>query len=105
MTGAGVLIDAGRLRRLYTGPVRQVLQALEPRCIWLGCMIRAAISQIDHLKNYSDGGLTDAATAGVMCMHHNLFKYQHRYHARRDEAGHWTITRPDGTPLQPPDAA
>ena len=103
--GAGVIINAGRLRRLYTGPVRQVLQVLEPRCMWLGCMIRAAISQIDHLHNYSDGGTTDAATAGVMCMHHNIFKYQHRYHARRDAQGHWSITRPDGTRLQPPDAA
>ena len=40
-----------------------------------------------------------------MCQHHNLFKYQHRYHARRNDNGHWNITRPDGTTLQPPDAA
>ncbi len=103
--GAGVVVNAGRLRRLFSGPVREVLQVLEPRCIWLGCTIRAAISQIDHLHNPTDGGPTDAANAAVMCKHHNLFKYRNGYHARRDHTGLWHITRPDGTRLQPPHAA
>ena len=68
-------------------------------------MIRAAISQIDHLHSHANGGATDAANAGVMCRHHNLFKYRNGYHARHDNHGVWHITRPDGTPLQPPAAA
>jgi hypothetical protein len=103
--GAGVVVNAGRLRRLFTGPVRDILQVIEPRCIWLGCTIRAAISQIDHLHSHTNGGATDAANAGVMCRHHNLFKYRNGYHARRGNHGVWHITRPDGTPLQPPAAA
>ena len=43
--GAGVVVNAGRLRRLFTGPLRDILQVIEPRCIWLGCTIRAAISK------------------------------------------------------------
>src|SRR5262245_61319767 len=101
----GVVVDAGRLRRLFTGPVRAVLQAIDPRCMWLGCTIRAAISEIDHLHNHTDGGLTNAANAGIGCKHHNLFKYRHRYAARRAGNGVWHITRPDGTTLKPPDAA
>jgi len=103
--GAGVVVNAGRLRRLYNGALRDVLQAIDPRCIWLGCTIRAAISQIDHLHSHVAGGATDAANAAVMCQHHNLFKYRNGYHARRDHTGHWHITRPDGTTLQRPDAA
>ena len=103
--GAGVVVNAGRLRRLFTGPVRDILQVIEPRCIWLGCTIRAAISQIDHLHSHTNGGATDAANAGVMCRHHNLFKYRNGYHARRGNHGVWHITRPDGTSLQPPAAA
>ncbi len=103
--GAGVVVNAGRLRRLFTGPLRDILQVVDPRCIWLGCMIRAAISHIDHLHGHAAGGPTDAANAGVMCRHHNLFKHRNGYHARRDQHGQWHITRPDGTPLQPPNAA
>jgi len=103
--GAGVVVNAGRLRRLYTGPVKEILQVLDPRCIWLGCTIRAAISQIDHLQSHIDGGSTDAANAAVMCRHHNQFKYRNGYHARRDHHGLWTITRPDGTELRASDAA
>ena len=103
--GAGVVVNAGRLRRLFNGSAREILQVLEPRCIWLGCTIRAAISQIDHLHSHAAGGLTDAANAGVMCKHHNLFKYRNGYNARRDDAGLWHITRPDGTRLRPPNAA
>ncbi len=104
VNAASVVVDAGRLRRLYTGPLREVLQAIEPRCMWLGCTIRAAISQIDHLHSHAHGGPTDAANARVMCQHHNLFKYRNGYDARRHD-GTWYITRPDGTRLQPPDAA
>ena len=103
--GTGVVVNAGRLRRLFTGSLRDILQVIDPRCIWLGCMIRAAISQIDHLHGHAAGGPTDAANAAVMCQHHNLFKYRNGYHARRDQHGVWHITRPDGTPLQPPHAA
>jgi hypothetical protein len=104
VNAASVVVDAGRLRRLYTGPVRDVLQAIEPRCMWLGCMIRAAISQIDHLRGHAAGGATDAANAAVMCRHHNLFKYRNGYEVQRTDDGMLHIIRPDGTRLDPPDA-
>jgi len=78
---------------------------LDPRCIWLGCTIRAAISQIDHLQSHIDGGSTDAANAAVMCRNHNQFKSCNGYHARRDQSGDWTITRPDGSEFRAGDAA
>ena len=40
-----------------------------------------------------------------MCRHHNQFKYRNGYHARRDDTGVWTITRPDGTQFSARDAA
>ena len=100
--GAGVVVNAGRLRRLFTGPLRNILQVIEPRCIWLGCTIRAAISHIDHLQGHANGGPTDAANAGVMCRHHNLFKHRNGYHARRDNQGVWHITRPTAHPPTTP---
>jgi hypothetical protein len=101
---AGVIVDAGRKRRLFTGAVRDAMQAIEPRCSWLGCSLRAAISQIDHLTPHTNGGTTNTANATIMCGRHNLHKHQHRYTARRATNGNWVLHRPDGTPMQPPDA-
>jgi hypothetical protein len=102
---AGVVTDAGRLRRLFTGPLRQALIAISPRCMWLGCTIRAVVSQIDHLQPHTDGGLTDAANAAIACQHHNLFKHRQRYTAQRQPDGTWQFIRPNGTQLHTPDAA
>jgi len=100
-----VIVNAGRLARLYRGPLRQALQAMSPRCRWLACMLRARISAIDHRHEYAEGGVTDAANGEVLCDHHNRFKSQRDYRARRMSNGWWVIHRPDGTPLQTPDAA
>jgi hypothetical protein len=100
-----VIVNAGRLTRLYRGPLRQALQALNPRCRWLACMLRARISAIDHRHEYAQGGTTDAANGEVLCHHHNRFKSQHDYRPRRMPNGWWIIHRPDGTPLRLPDAA
>jgi hypothetical protein len=100
-----VIVNAGRLTRLYRGPLRQALQALTPRCRWLGCMIRARIAAIDHRHEYAEGGTTDAANADIMCDHHNLVKSRRGYRARRLPNGWWVIQRPDGSPLRPLDAA
>ncbi len=105
INSAGVVTDAGRLRRLFTGPLRDALTAISPRCIWLGCTIRAAISQIDHIQPHSDGGYTDAANGAIACQHHNLFKHKHRYTAQRQPEGTWQFMRPDGTYLHTPDGA
>ena len=104
VNSAGVVTDAGRLRRLFNGPLREALIALSPRCMWLGCTIRAVLSQIDHLQPHSNGGFTDAANGAIACQHPNLFKHKNRYTARRQPDSTWQLTRPDGTHLQVPDA-
>jgi hypothetical protein len=100
-----VIVNAGRLTRLYRGPLRQAIQALNPRCRWLGCLIRARIAAIDHRREYAEGGATDADNAEVLCDHHNRVKSKGGYRARRLPNGWWIIQRPDGTRLQSPDAA
>ena len=100
-----VIVNAGRLTRLYRGPLRQAVQAINPRCRWLACLLRARISAIDHRREFAQGGATDAANAEILCDHHNRIKSQRGYRARRLENGWWIIQRPDGTPLRPLDAA
>jgi hypothetical protein len=101
----GIVINAGRRQRLFSPAVREILKVLEPRCMWLGCMIRAAIAELDHFHGHAHGGLTDAANGRIACKHHNLFKHRNGYQPQRDHAGVWHLHRRDGTPMQPPDAA
>ena len=102
---AGIVVNAGMKRRLFDGALAEVLKAIEPRCRWLGCMIRAAIAQIDHLVDFTAGGATDASNAAIACEHHNLFKYRARYQPRRQPDGTWQIHRPDGSVIALPDAS
>ncbi len=103
--GTGVIVHAGRKRRLFNGALREAIQAIDPVCGWLGCNLRAQISSIDHLEPRSRGGPTDAANAKVMCDKHNIFKHTAGYHVERRPDGTLRITRSDGTPLSVPDAA
>lgn len=102
-----MIVAAGRKRKLFTGALREVVQAIDPVCGWLGCNLRAQIAAIDHLQPRSRGGPTDARNAKTMCDRHNIFKHTANYRVERLDDGttEITITCPDGTTLGPPDAA
>ena len=102
---AGVIVHAGRKRKLFTGPLREAIVALDPMCGWLGCTLRAQICDIDHLEPRSRGGPTDASNGKIMCHHHNVFKHARGFRVRRRDDGTVDFSRPDGTPLRPPEAA
>ena len=103
--GAGVIVHAGRKRRLFNGALREAIQAIDPMCSWLGCNLRAQICDIDHLEPRSRGGPTDPGNGKIMCHKHNVFKHTAGYTATRADTGTIHIARPDGSLLQPPDAA
>lgn len=99
---AGVVIDVGRRQRLFSGSLREVLQALHPGCAWHGCDRRS--EQLDHVVPWARGGPTDAANAAPLCGHHN--RWRTRGHTtRRDASGGWRHFRPDGTEIGWPVAA
>ncbi len=103
--GSAVIVHAGRKRRLFTGALREAIQAIDPVCGWLGCNLRAQICEIDHLEPRSRGGPTDASNGKIACHRHNVFKHAAGYHVERAPSGRIEIIRPDGTKLRPPDAA
>ena len=71
---AGVVVDAGRLRRLFDGVMRDLMRLHSPTCIFPGCNRPATWCQIDHLTDWQHGGTTTAANAGPMCARHNQLK-------------------------------
>ena len=58
---AGVVIDAGRLRRLFDGAMRDLMRLHSPTCIFPGCNRPATWCQIDHLTDWQHGGTTTAS--------------------------------------------
>ncbi|MCU1393720.1 MAG: hypothetical protein JWM34_2148 [Ilumatobacteraceae bacterium] len=101
LDSAGILVDAGRTRRLFSPRVASIIRALNARCTWPGCDRPAHRCEIDHADPWTGtGGETDAANARLLCDHHNRYK-QHGFHTWRDPNGHWHTIRPDGTEITP----
>ncbi|MEI7548034.1 MAG: HNH endonuclease signature motif containing protein, partial [Actinomycetota bacterium] len=91
-----VVVDLGRKQRLFTGPLREILLALERHCFWSGC--HHLPREVDHVLPFSNAGPTDAWNAGPACGHHNRWRTR-GYTTWRDDHGHWHHQRPDGTEI------
>lgn len=99
--GAGVIVHAGRKRKLFTGALREAIMAIDPVCGWLGCNLRSQIADIDHIVPRSHGGPTDSSNGKIFCHKHNVDKHVKGYQVERRPDGAIDITRPDGTKLDP----
>lgn len=98
----GLVIDMGRSRRLFSGAAREAVLVRDMRCLWPGCELRTGLCHTDHTVEWAAGGPTSPWNGGRACSHHNLFKSRHGYTTRRDQHGHWHVTRPDGTEICEP---
>ncbi len=100
--GAGVVVDAGRKRRLFSGVARQMALLLAHSCDHPGCTVPARLCQVDHLAEWErDDGGTDQANSKPRCNTHNPWKTAHRLRSKRDEFGNVVDVRDDGTAMVP----
>jgi hypothetical protein len=97
----GVVIDYGRLQRLFTGAARQAVLIQFPTCIYPGCNRPTTHCQADHLTDWQHGGPTNQHNAAPLCPRHNQLK-NHGYTIWRDPNGTFHTYRPDGTEIAPP---
>jgi hypothetical protein len=108
LDSAGVVIDFGRKRRLFTGAAREALLLFGPRtCIHPGCNRPARQSEADHATPWCEGGGTDQTNGTIECNVHNPFK-NNGFRTWRDTDGRWHTIRPDGREvgrLEPPDTS
>lgn len=95
---AGVIIDLGRKRRLFTGNQRQAVLMTSARCIWPGCDQPSGRCQADHLHEWQHNGATNIANAAPLCSRHNRWKSR-GYSTHRDSNGYWHTHRPDGSEI------
>jgi hypothetical protein len=99
---AGVVIDLGRRRRLFTGGAREAVLLGDRWCSWPGCDLRSGRCQTDHSQPWAHDGPTRPDNGGPQCARHNRWK-QRGYRTVRDEQGRWHTYRPDGTEIGQPD--
>ena len=70
----GVILDYGRSTRLFTGALRQAIQARDRTCRHPGCDLPAQQCEIDHITEWQHGGTTTHTNAHTRCSYH------HRHH-------------------------
>jgi len=92
--GAGQVLDVGRSRRLFTGPLRRALVLRDRGCAFPGCDRPPSWCEAHHLRHWADGGTTSLDNGVLLCAHHH----------RLVERGDWTVRlATDGVPdFHPP---
>jgi hypothetical protein len=71
------VIDVGVRQRFFTGALRRAIQVRDRRCQHPGCDVPADNCQVDHIRPYSQGGLTTQDNGRCMCEPHNLDRVNH----------------------------
>jgi hypothetical protein len=95
MGGTGQVLDLGRERRLFTGPVRRALVLRDRGCAFPSCDRPPRWCDGHHLLSWLDGGPTNLNNAVLLCPHHHRVIHQ----------GYWQVMiAADGLPqfIPPP---
>jgi hypothetical protein len=69
--GAGQVLDLGRERRRFTGPLRRALVLRDRGCAFPGCDRPPQWTAGHHIVHWSDGGPTCLANGVLLCGHHH----------------------------------
>jgi hypothetical protein len=87
--GPSQILDLGRARRTFDGPIRLAVIARDRGCIHPGCTRPARWCDVHHVTPWWNGGPTSLHNGVLVCgFHHKLY-----------DAGSWQIHfAPDGTP-------
>ncbi|MBI5090774.1 MAG: HNH endonuclease [Actinobacteria bacterium] len=93
----GVVLHMGRLRRLFTGPMREAVLMSATRCTHPGCETPSGDAQADHLLPHSRGGATATVNGAPACGTHNRWRYTTGARTMLDDEGYWRTYRSDGT--------
>jgi hypothetical protein len=78
----GHLLDRGRSTYAVPAALRDFVVTRDGTCRFPGCSRRAGLAQIDHAVPWDQGGTSDRANLGALCV---------RHHQLKTHAG-WTIT-------------
>jgi hypothetical protein len=91
---SGRLVASGTTQRRPTVGQRRTVEALDPTCIFPGCRMPATDSDLDHTRQWANGGPTTIENLAPLCRHDHRIKHEAGWSYERTECGgaNW-ITR------------
>jgi hypothetical protein len=94
--GQGQPLDVGPQVRSFSRAQRRAIRYRDQECVWPGCHLRVAWSELDHIQPHSEGGTTSVDNGRCLCVRHHHLRHQ-GWHVDHDHAtGHCQVTNPDG---------
>ncbi|MET8229587.1 DUF222 domain-containing protein [Micromonospora sp. NPDC005298] len=76
LAGNSQILDVGRQRRLFTGPLRRALVLGDGDCAFPGCDRPSRWCDGHHVRHWADGGATALDNAVLLCgQHHRLIHH------------------------------
>ncbi|MFG1838663.1 DUF222 domain-containing protein [Micromonospora sp. NPDC049175] len=79
--GDSQVLDVGRQRRLFTGPLRRALVLRDGGCAFPDCDRPPRWCDGHHVRHWADGGATALGNAVLLCGYHHRFVHR----------GDWTV--------------
>jgi hypothetical protein len=86
--GQGQVLDVGRERRLFTGPLRRALAIRDGGCAFPSCDRPAKYCHAHHAKSWLDGGPTCLANGVLLCHFHHMIIHSGEWIVYIAEDGH-----------------
>ena len=85
-------IATGTTQRRPTASQRRAVTALNPTCVFPGCRMPAASSDLDHCRDWAKGGPTTVGNLSPLCKHDHRIKHEAGWAYRMNEDGSakWT---------------
>jgi hypothetical protein len=84
--GGGQVLDVGRERRLFTGPLRRALILRDRGCAFPGCDRPPRWADGHHMIHWADGGETTLHNAVLLCGHHHRLIHHSPWQVRLNPA-------------------
>jgi hypothetical protein len=81
LSGAGQVLDVGRQRRRFTGPLRRALVLRDRGCAFPSCDRPPQWTDGHHVVHWADGGPTSLGNGVLLC----------GFHHRVVHTGEWTV--------------
>jgi hypothetical protein len=92
VTEDGAPIWTGTTRRRPTTHQKRQVEARNPTCVFPGCRMPAAESDLDHTHPWADGGPTEVDNLAPLCRHDHQLKHTPGWKLKPTRPGiyHWT---------------
>lgn len=71
----GSILDLGRKRYRPSKALRDFLRVRDEHCRFPGCRRPPALSEFDHIDEWSRGGATSIRNAQLLCKRHQIYKH------------------------------